>query len=162
MASGQATKAPNYGSVSLGDLNRISGQQYQTTNALQTGDGITFNQIVFPPPSGDGVYMIVLTRKPYRNDNVTACNDNGWMWALIETRTNSSGGCYVYWFNVWGSAWGKPGNYGVGMAASITSGRTTWMDATVPAGNTYFLWWYMGGSVDNPFAWQGCMVKLSN
>ena len=45
------------------------------------------------------MYIIVITRKPYRNDNVTACNDNGWMWALLETRTNSSGGCYVYWFN---------------------------------------------------------------
>lgn len=159
MASGQATNAPFYGSVSLGDLNRISGQQYQTTNAIQSS-GVTFNEIAFPPPSGDGVYLFVLTRKPYRNDNVTTCNDNGWLWGLLETRTNSSGGCYVHWMNIWGSAWGK--NESIGMAASTTSGRTIYMNDTVPAGNTYYLWWAAGGGTDSPFAWQGCMVKLSN
>ena len=57
---------------------------------------------------------------------------------------------------------GLTGNYGVGMAGSTTSGRTTWMNDTLPSGSKYFLWWYMAGSLDTPFAWQGCMVKLSN
>jgi hypothetical protein len=156
MASGSTAYAPKYGSVSLGNLVHTSGQQVQSTNATKVHYSIVYYSIAFPPPSGDGTYLINTWRMPYDQNN-TACPYQGYIWAIVHVQTTSSG-CFVQWAGVSSASWS---NYGVGMANSTTSGLYVGMNNTVPTGQTWWLATQVVGNTDDPYAWQGCMVKLN-
>lgn len=149
----QETKAPNYGPVSMSALTHLSGY-FVAWQWTTSGSFLYSTQIMIPPPSGDGIYLICGRRNPYREDGTTPCNNSGWFWAFVQFRTNSSGSTYMWWL-MGSSAW-----------SSWQLGR--WVNGTfqgfdnTSTGLSWALALQVNGGTDAPFTWQAYMSKLSN
>lgn len=150
------TNGPNYGPISMSTLSHCAGQQLGPTSGIAAYSGfLVSTDIMIPPPTGDGMYVICGRRNPYQADGTTPCNNNGWFWALVQFRTIGPGSTYMGWI-AGSSAWttwnlGRWYNY-----AGFQAFETTSTSAQYP------LAFNLNGGTDAPFAWTFYMSKFNN
>jgi hypothetical protein len=146
------TTAPNYGSVSLGNLYPQASTVKQLSATGTSGNWLVFLGIdVLNPPGGPGVYVVSGITQPLKA-NLSNNSDVGWIVAIIVVHPTC---VYLLEFQA---------NYGGSGIAIVQSGGSPQNLGSVSAFSTGSGWLCLtiGGGTDSTRVWGAYMSKISS